>query len=106
MSKTERYGVFVEKRLQAFFIRLEHMESGRYEVRRYGITKEGGSSFDAWVKMGAPDPMDEEEKELLRHASYPLYERQQVEVSPEERLLNIKENLEPLDVWMVKIKKI
>lgn len=106
MSKTERYGVFVEKRLQAFFIRLEHMESGRYEVRRYGITKEGGSSFDAWVKMGALDPMDEEEKELLRHASYPLYERQQVEVSPEERLLNIKENLEPLDVWMVKIKKI
>ncbi len=106
MSQTERYGVFVEKEPQAFFIRLEHMESGRYEVRRYGITKEGGSSFDAWVKMGAPDPMDIEERELLRHMSYPLYERQQVEVSPKEGFLNIKANLEPLDVWMIRITKI
>ena len=32
--------------------------------------------------------------------------QKQVEVNPEEGLLNVKENLEPLDVWMVKIKKI
>lgn len=58
MDRTNRYNVFVSKESRAFYIRFEHMKPGSYEVRRYGITREGGSSYDIWVKMGALEPLD------------------------------------------------
>ena len=102
MSKTKRYNVFVSKEAQAFYIRLENMKNGSYQVRRYSITREGGSSYDAWVKMGAPEPLDREEEEMLRVLSRPLYRRENVEVK--DGILGIKASLNPQDVCLIKIK--
>lgn len=104
MSKTKRYNVFVSEKSQAFYIRLEKMEDGKYQVRRYYITQEGGSSYDSWVKMGAPDPMDEEEIEILKNLSKPLYKRDSIEVK--QGILRIKAKLNPQDVCLIKIKKL
>lgn len=106
MSKTNRYQVFVPKESQAFYIRLENVEAGNYEIRRYGITREGGSSFDEWERMGGPEPLDSEERERLLLLSHPLYRRESGEVTKEERTLSIKASLRPLDVWLIRIKMI
>lgn len=103
LSRTSRYDVFVSKNTRAFYIRFGNMQAGKYEVRRYSITREGGSSYDAWVKMGAPEPLTKEETEILRNLSRPLYLRESVEVK-EEGILSIKASLNPQDVSLVKIK--
>lgn len=106
MSRTNRYQVFVPKEPQAFYIHLEHADAGQYEIRRYGITKEGGSSYDAWVKMGALEPLDAQEQKMLRSLSEPVYRRERVEVTEEETALCVRASLDPLDVWLLKIKMI
>lgn len=103
MNRINRYQVFVPKNPQAFYIRFENMEAGQYEIRRYGITREGGSSYDIWVKMGAPEPINPEEKEMLKDLSRPVYRRESLEVKT-DGTLNIKASLNPLDVWLIKIK--
>ena len=105
LNKTNRYGVFVSEESQAFYIRFENMKSGTYEIRRYGITRDGGSSYDMWVKMGAPEPPDREEEEMLRKLSVPLYQRETAAVK-NEGVLSLKASLNPQDVWLIKIKKI
>ena len=79
------------------------MEAGAYEVRRYSITREGGSSYDAWVKMGAPEPLLPEEVRMLQNLSEPLYRRETVRVK-EEGTLGIKESLNAQDVCLIRIK--
>lgn len=103
MSRTERYRVFVSEKPRAFYIRFENMEAGEYEIRRYFITREGGSSYDAWVKMGAPEPLDYEEIKRLQNLSEPLYKRESVTVK-EKGILGIKESLDVQDVCLIKIK--
>lgn len=102
MSRIKRYNVFVSKEAQFFYIRFENMKSGKYPVQRYSITREGGSSYDAWVKMGAPEPLEGEEEEMLRNLSKPLYRRETVEVK--EGTLGIKASLNPQDVCLIKIR--
>ncbi|MDE6846557.1 MAG: helix-turn-helix domain-containing protein [Lachnospiraceae bacterium] len=103
MSRTNRYDVFISREPRAFYIRFENMESGTYEVRSYGITREGGSSYDIWVKMGAPEPLTSEEITMLRNLSMPLYRREFLEVK-EEGILNVKKSLKPQEICMIKIK--
>lgn len=105
MSRIDRYDVFVSKDPRAFYIHFEKLDAGEYEVRRYSITREGGSSYDAWVKMGAPEHLEAEEIEMLQYLSKPLYRRWRVEVK-EEGELGIKESLMPQDVCLMKIKKL
>lgn len=80
LSRTNRYDVFVSKEPRAFYIRFENMEAGTYEMKSYRITKDGGSSYDIWLKMGAPEPLTSEEVTMLQTLSEPLYRRESAEV--------------------------
>lgn len=103
MTRTSRYQVFLPQKRQAFYLRLENLEPGAYQLRWYGVTREGGSSFDAWVRMGAPDPLTEEERGLLWDLSRPQYRREEAQALGGE--LDIKASLDPLDVWLVRVLK-
>lgn len=103
MNRTDRYGVFVSKAPRSFYLHFEKLDAGEYEVRRYSITRDGGSSYDAWVKMGAPEPLETEEIKLLCDLSRPSYRRWRVRVN-EEGELGIRESLAPQDVCLLKIK--
>lgn len=105
MTKTDRYNVFNPGSPMAFHIQLDHMVPGAYRICRYGINREGGSSYDEWVRMGAPDPVDREEEERLKVLSCPQYHVENVQVSLPDGRLNIKADLEPLDVLLIKVKK-
>lgn len=105
MSRTNRYQVFVQKEPRAFCIQLLHLSPGRYRIQRYGITRNGGGSYEAWVRMGAPASVDYEELELLRDISHPLYRTEKIDIASEEDSLLVRESLEPHDVWLIKIKK-
>lgn len=105
ISRTNRYQVFVQKEPRAFCIQLLHLSPGRYRIQRYGITRKGGGSYEAWVGMGAPASIDYEELELLRALSHPLYRTEKIDIACEEDALLVRESLEPQDVWLIKIKR-
>lgn len=102
LSRTNRYDVFVSKEPRAFYIRFENMEAGTYEMKSYRITKDGGSSYDIWLKMGAPEPLTPEEVAMLQNLSEPLYRRESAEVK-EDGVMSVKKSLNPLEVCLIKI---
>lgn len=105
ISGTSRYQVFVRKEPRAFCIQFLHLSPGRYRIQRYGLTRNGGGSYEAWVGMGAPASIDYEEQELLRALSHPLYRTERLDIEHEEDSLLVRESLEPHDVWLIKIKR-
>lgn len=105
ISRASRYQVFVQKEPRAFCIQLLNLPPGRYRIQRYGITRNGGGSYEAWVRMGAPASIDHEELELLRNLSHPLYRTEKIDLVCEEDSLLVRESLEPHDVWLIKIKR-
>ena len=102
MTKTSRDNVFVSRQNRAFYIRLKNLPEGTYQVSRYGITPHGGSAYDAWVRMDAPSPMNQEEREMLRRLAIPQYHSQRMHT--EDGALPIKASLTPQDVWLIRIK--
>lgn len=100
LTKTRRYKVFQERAPRSFHIQLEGVRPGRHEVRRYGIGRKGGSAYDAWIDMGAPEPMTKEEEKTLMRLSGPVYRREEAEA---EGLLKIKASLMPHEVCLITI---
>lgn len=101
ISRTDREQVFTSREPRAFYIRLKNLPEASYRVRRYGITRSGGSSYDTWVRMGAPSPMNREERELLERLDCPRYCVERMEAAAGE--LHIRASLAPQDVWLVRI---
>lgn len=104
MTKTDRYRVFNPKEPQAFHIQLDNAKPGKYRIRRYSISPSaGGSSYDAWVHMGAPDPLSKEEAALLHHLSHPDYRVETAVMADGESRLRIKADLDPHEVCLIKV---
>lgn len=103
MDKTNREQVFVYRESRAFFIRLKNVCEGSYLILRYGITRCGGSSYDEWLRMGAPSPLNQEERERLRRLACPQYQNQVSQTSQGE--LHIKASLKPHDVCLIRVIK-
>ena len=104
MTATDREQVFVSRDPRAFFIRLKNLPEGAYRVRRYGITREGGSSYDAWVRMGAPSPLNEEERQRLLALSGPVYHTERLRAENGE--LQLKASLAPQEVWLIRVQPV
>ena len=104
MSKTNREQVFVHREPRAFFIRLKNLPEGDYRLCRFGLTRSGGSSYDAWVQMGAPSPLNREERELLQRLACPQYRTERMRTIQGE--LHIKASLAPQDVWLIRVRRV
>ena len=95
------YSVFSEDVTHRFNITIEGLEKGKYEVRRYKITREYGSSFDNWIAMGKPPYLKAEEKQYLERVSQPKYEVETVEI--ESRYIT-ESVLKPHEVQIIILK--
>lgn len=102
ISRTKRDGVFLPGGPGHFFIQLEHMRPGSYQIIRYKISQTTGSAYDEWVAMGAPEPMSREETERLKRLAVPGYERCVQTVK--DGSLSLKEDLKPHEVCLIEIK--
>lgn len=102
MSRTNRDQVFVHRESRAYYIRLKNLKEGSYQVCRFGLTRYGGSSYDEWVRMGAPSPLNREERELLRRLACPQYCRERMQTVEGE--LHIRASLAPQNVWLIRVR--
>ncbi|MCD8189264.1 MAG: hypothetical protein LUD78_03430, partial [Clostridiales bacterium] len=51
----DRYYCFEQKGVQGFHLYLQDVPQGFYEKYSYSITRDQGSSYDYWMRIGAPD---------------------------------------------------
>ena len=71
ISRTDRYRVFNDGGNPDLFSETDRTGTGKIFLRLYKVTKEHGSSYDAWVRMGAPERMNRMERAMLCHSADP-----------------------------------
>lgn len=102
LSMTERYKVFNEKQTRSYHIQLEGFIPGNHIIKSYSIGRNGGSSYDMWLTMGAPQEMTQEEELILERNSYPVYRTQTVCTDTSYR---IRASLQPHEVQLITISR-
>ncbi|WIV12347.1 helix-turn-helix domain-containing protein [Proteiniborus sp. MB09-C3] len=79
LSNTERYLVFEDKPSKEIELNING-PLGYYKIIRYQLNREHGSVVDAWISMGAPENMTEEELKYLQGKAYPKITVQYLEL--------------------------
>lgn len=99
----ERYNVFKNDNPREFSFKLESIVSGDYEIKEYRVNRKQGSSFDAWVEMGAPKYLEAEEIEYLKSKSYPEYKRKNIKINKSYEINTV---LEPHEIVLLEINNL
>lgn len=99
----QAYSVFVEKGGLHYSIQLDGLSPGRYEIQQYSISREHGSSYDAWLEIGEPRYLRPSETDYLTTASQPQYH---VEVRELQSRYLLERTLEPHEVQVILLKNI
>ncbi|MGD8189542.1 GH39 family glycosyl hydrolase [Brevibacillus ginsengisoli] len=73
LNQIERYSVYEEKPYKNIRIHLKGLH-GNYRRTNYVLNREDGSSFDAWVNMGAPMDLTGEDVSYLKAKAFPKLE--------------------------------
>ncbi len=102
ISRCDRYRVFENNNTMNVAIRLVGLPNGNIQKKSYKITREHGSSYDAWVRIGAPQTLNQEEKAFLVHAADPEYRRETI-MAEENTPLIINECLKPHEVMLIEL---
>jgi xylan 1,4-beta-xylosidase len=94
------YDVFEEDEICRIQIHIEGLEAGTYRVERQKISKESGSAFSEWIRLGAPEYVDREEEAYLRAKSVPDLISEKRNADPD---LVIEAELHPLEVELIRL---
>ena len=97
----QAYNVFVEKGKMEYALLLTGIKTGRYEIRKYSVSRTQGSSFDTWLDIGAPQCLRQNEVSYLKTTSLPKYHVHTQEISDS---FLVKSNLEPHEIQLIMLK--
>lgn len=61
-----RYNDFEEEKIKNIKINLKNLEKGTYFIKRTRLSRNSGSIFDAWIKMGSPENFNNEIMKILK----------------------------------------
>ena len=101
MTVTNRYTPFTMEQHKAFHMDIKNVPGSTARIQEHYVSQECGSSFDAWVRMGAPVNMYREEIDHLKQASQPGYYVHTHNISNGHLPLDIQ--LKPLEVRLIEI---
>ena len=101
ISAKNRYTPFEEMNTAQFTVQLKQPGCSKCLIKEMFINQEYGSSYDAWVRMGAQPLTSQEHLTLLKQLSQPgLYLHQEVLT---DDTLTLHVQLAPLEVRMIEI---
>lgn len=101
----DRYKVFVKGNVQVYNFFFNNMRKAVYKIQEYRLQPGINGAFDAWVKIGSPDPISPEEYELITHMSVPSYRTVMRTVEGEEDI-SLSIELVPHEVAVIQIAEI
>ena len=99
----DRYSIFKNDNPKEFNFILENIDNGDYVVKEYRVNRKQGSSFDAWVEMGASKFLEIEEIEYLKSKSYPMYTRKNENIKTAYKINTI---LQPHEIVLFEINNL
>ncbi|MDU5110220.1 MAG: AraC family transcriptional regulator [Clostridium sp.] len=102
ISHLNRYNVFNEATIKEYNLSLK-VQNGKYQLEKFRVNRESGSSFDAWVSMGAPETLSEYGYKYLENASEPGY---MTWIKNVDKEININTELSPHEIQLIIIKKL
>jgi xylan 1,4-beta-xylosidase len=101
----DRYYFFEDQGMMNYQLYLSGLQAGRYQVERYTISRDGGSSYDYWRRIGAPDRLTSLQKKLIMDNSYPAYQYQERMIAEHEETLLV-ETLDSHCVMLITLNRI
>ncbi|MFC4319894.1 GH39 family glycosyl hydrolase [Litchfieldia salsa] len=101
LSATSRYTVFEKEEVTGFNIVLNGI-SGNYRMKKQYVNREKGSSFDAWIDIGAPSELDDETIRYLKGRAEPGIHIEDITVKQEYTLTT---ELQPHEIQFIELKK-
>lgn len=100
IDATNRYNAFKDEKSIKLELQLHGIPSGRYRLVTRTVSRKAGSSYDEWVRMGAPDYVTEEEILYLKAHSRPKMRVEQAEL---EREAHYRTVLEPHSIELLEL---
>ena len=73
LDPRQAYDCFLKDGMLKYEVRLTDLPKARYEIKKYCISAEQGSSFDVWLRMGMPQYPRSQELAYLKQMSQPRY---------------------------------
>lgn len=95
---TSRYSVFPDQKSKSVTLAFPDMK-GSYTVTHSIVNRERGSAFDAFLKMGAVEPLTEADRAFLEAQSIPAIQKQTLEGA-----LTLNITLEPFEIRCIQIQ--
>jgi xylan 1,4-beta-xylosidase len=80
---------------------LNNISSGNYSIKKYTLNEENGSSYDAWIKMGAPKNITGEIFQYLKSKEQMKLEFFNMKI---DSSLTLKDTLKSQDIILYKIE--
>lgn len=102
IDHTHRYNGFKHERTLKIDIALMNVPDGRFKMVKHTIDRNQGSSYDAWVAMGAPESLTKEDVQYLKASSCPRRHVSYVDAEP-GAALTVCFNLEPHGVALIEL---
>ena len=96
----DRYYEFEDMGAKSMHIFLENLPEGKYILETCYVNRGSGSSYDIWMKMGAPDPMKQSHLHYLECRSIPEFYTDTVNVKAEGKMV-MSVFLEPHEVRLI-----
>ena len=99
----DRYYDFVDPGTKILRFSVSGMEEGTYDKETYTVSRECGSSYDLWMKMGAPETVTRRQRDYIRSMSLPGYQYEKMYVG--EGTFQISAALKAHEIRIICIKK-
>lgn len=80
----DRYYAFYDHGNRHFILNLRHLRQGCYTCKKTMISRNCGSSYDAWIRMGAPAQLSDHMRKFLIRHSDPDQVWEQIQISENE----------------------
>ncbi|MFC3418311.1 helix-turn-helix domain-containing protein [Salinicoccus hispanicus] len=101
LSPTSRHKVFEDERVKSIHLTLKDLD-GEYIVKKQYVNSQQGSSYDAWVDIGAPEVMDKDTIKYIRGRSEPGVEIEHVSA---RKAYSLETSLQPHEIQLIEIKR-
>ncbi|MBU7591145.1 GH39 family glycosyl hydrolase [Metabacillus halosaccharovorans] len=101
LSMTNRYTVFENDSKKSYSLKLDGIQ-GEYTLKKQYVNRQQGSSFDAWVDIGAPSSIDQDTMRFLKGRAEPGIKIQNISVHNEYSLQTV---LQPHEIQLIELKK-
>lgn len=101
LSLINRYTVFENDTKKSYNLNLDGIQ-GEYTFKKQYVNRKQGSSFDAWVDIGAPSSIDEDTMRFLKGRAEPGIQIQKINIHNEFSLQTV---LHPHEIQLIELKK-